>query len=863
MAFARRAVSALHLCLVVACGSGGGSDATDAGADASEGDAAEPALDAEGLDAEALDAETSESDASLDAALELDGNVADAVADAGADTALDHKASLAALGVDTTLAPYPAGPNGLPLPSGYHPLGRAYTTLDQRDEILYLKRGAVAGRFYDDVATLNAKPILAGQPRLSSDAWQVAEDEAAIAADIDGDGRDEVVVFYYEATDQTLSLYTIEHLPDNTFAKSAAVVIDTGLTKLPAWDWFEDGVTAANLDDDAAEELVIGFGKVYMLDDGDAVGPKFARLNPVASAGLALPSISADRIDVGVGDLDNVPGDLTDEVVITHNSGSIARVEIFDGTTHIASKQASFELNGASTDDHSSAELRVEVGNFDKRDPEDEIVFLGYRLGYDWWTLTLMDGKSGNFGWYRSFSRYIADTSDGRVSIQLRRIDVDGDHVDEVFADFFILSEFDKLPASDSDAVAPEGGGITSLAAGNPFNVSGFPLPSTGRVKVASVGNVVQTRAAAAGQQRAPVEEELVAIEQFGRLVYGGVVNGAWSWREIEQIDGASNDTLVLGNFDDDSATVHFRNEHEVLYSSPKPIALLSAPPFHAADSGVQQPTGNTYTAFGTSTTMGVNTSQSMSLSVGWSVGFEGGIAGLAKVESSLSFEQKFDSVTSSGLELAEWITYATGAEDSVVFTSVPFDVYYYDIVASPVAADVGKTISINVPRRPQTSLVSAAFYDLNRGPTPAVAPLFTHTVGRPRSYPSEAQRDSACAANLSCYSSQVYTVGEGGGFTEIYISKTTNQSKTTNYNFSVTAESKLTVGGVSLGHSVGFGYGFGMGVTSSETTSFTGRVANIVGRTPADAYDLGLFARQVPFGDGDSKVMLVDYWVK
>jgi len=211
----------------------------------------------------------------------------------------------------------------------------------------------------------------------------------------------------------------------------------------------------------------------------------------------------------------------------------------------------------------------------------------------------------------------------------------------------------------------------------------------------------------------------------------------------------------VLGNFDRDSAVVRYRNEHELLYSSPKPLALLSAPPFHDQDSGVSQPIGNCYTAFGKANGNAVSTTESM----GWSIGYKAGIQNVVESESTVSFERKFDSTTTHEIERAEWITYATGAEDSVVFTSLPFDVY--------------------------------------------------------------------------------------------------------STTWSGTAESKITAGGVSLGASAGFSYGFGIGLKTSNTTAFTGRVSNIAGRTPATAYDFGLFARQVPFGEGESKVLLVDYWVK
>jgi hypothetical protein len=793
----------------------------------------------------------------LDAAVQTDGGASDA---GGEDAApLGHQESLDALGVDTDLSDYPEG-----LSPGYHPLRRPITTLDQRDELLYMKRGTSSAHLFDDATEPATAPSAVGTPSIASAGWIGAEDEAAVAADINGDGDDEIVVFWFEESSSTLSMYVVDQDDAGTFfiTGEGQPVIE-GVTTRPPWDWFEDAVVPAQLDADAAEEIVIGFGTLLMLDYHDGVDDTFEVLQPM-QAGEAM-SVTGDQIDIGVGDLDNVPGDQSDEVVVTHSQGgSVAGIEIFDGFEHVATRSGQFMLNG--TEAHTSISLRVEVGNFDPRDDEDEIVFFGHRIEYDnIWVLTLMDGQSGDYAWYHNFSRWIGDVSDGRVSIQLRKIDVDGDRVPEAFVDHYIIGDFHTLPLPTSTEPADASGPNLRVIEAALTRVSGGIPPeiSDGRVHVAMVGNVA-AQAPADGQTRAPLAEELIGVEYFGSLVYGSLENDAWVWRDLGVTGGSGADTIVAGNFDRDSVQVRYRGEHELLFSSPKPIALLSAPPFWAADTGVEQSLGNCYTAFGKGTGNEVSTSESMSFSSGWSIGYEAGIDGIVKAEASVSFEQKFDSITTSGLEQQQWITYATGAEDSVVFTSVPFDVYYYDVITSPVDAEENTIISVNIPRRPQTSLVSAAFYDRHRGATPKVAPLFTHTVGDPRSYPSEADFHLACQNNHSCYSSSSETIGEGGGFTELYISSASNRSQTTDYEYSVTASAKLTAGGVSFGKSVGFGYGFGMTFKTQESTAFTGRVSNIVDRTAETAYNFGLFARQVPFGDElGNEVLLVDYWVK
>ncbi len=54
--------------------------------------------------------------------------------------------------------------------------------------------------------------------------------------------------------------------------------------------------------------------------------------------------------------------------------------------------------------------------------------------------------------------------------------------------------------------------------------------------------------------------------------------------------------------------------------------------------------------------------------------------------------------------------TWTTSTDDAVVFTVIPFDVYYYKVVSSPDPADINKTVSINVPRKLSTYKVPVDF---------------------------------------------------------------------------------------------------------------------------------------------------------
>lgn len=778
----------------------------------------------------------------------------DAGPDVGADVAqLSHDELLQGLGVKLDLPKDPVGPDGKPLPKGYHPLRKPFTAFQPKDEI-FIGGPTYAGKrqsFFDDGYQAPPYPPIAFNPTQTS--WVDSPYHVAITADIDGDGDEEVVIVYFVETGAELRVLAIDRDPSGAFSETTPVVIAKGLTVRPNTPMvLANAIARLNVDDDPADEIAVGFGDLYVLDDLKA-----------SFATLALVPYGSPYVMLDSGDLDAAPGDKTDEMVVTYSRNGLAFFDVFDGLTKIQTRDTVFTMNDSGRSNHSYTAALVKLANID-RDPADEIIFAGERrewLGH--FDVSLMDDLASGLAWYRSTSFHINPNENydlNYFAYTLQPVDFDGDGRKEIFVDRYLLSFNDDLPSSSStETTLTFLTGVTVKSALIRTPVLGFDIHVglkvlvTGRVAPVRAGNinaVADTTANRGGQ-------EIVGYDLDGAtLVVGGYDNGNFVWKPIAPVSGANTaSALAVGNIDRDSPVVRWDNEHELLYSDPEIVAALAAPPFY---SDKEQSLSNCYTSFGKATASSTSASESMGLTVGWSIGYEADLPfDLGSASLTTSFEANFDKITTLSHELTESITYGTGPEDSVVFTTVPFDVYYYTIVSSPKAADVGRRLSLNIPRKPQTLLASATFFDAHNGTLPDSTPLFRHTLGNPRSYPSIATRDADCPEG--CYKSRVATVGEGQGFTEVSISSTDATSTTTSFDATIKVEAESNVLGFKAGVSAGYKWGWSYEVATSKSTVFTGHVANLYKLTPENAYSFGLYSHLLGFKTG--KVLVVDYW--
>ena len=233
--------------------------------------------------------------------------------------------------------------------------------------------------------------------------------------------------------------------------------------------------------------------------------------------------------------------------------------------------------------------------------------------------------------------------------------------------------------------------------------------------------------------------------------------------------------------------------------------------------------------------------------------------------ESKLEVEQSMDFTSFSSHSIARSLSYTTApGKDLVVFTAVPFDVYYYTIHSSPVPAEVGQKITINIPRKPQTIAGDPEFFNAHTAPTALKVDgtVLKHTLGNPHSYPTVSDRDTIAAMPGAAVGLPA-TVTESGKATST-IDLSNSKGSGTSMNLSVTFSWEVSgVSGPSVGGSVGFSYGYTYKVSTEDDTFYQGTVGAIPAAsfTPDYIYNYGLMA--YPKSLGGQKFVVLDYWVQ
>ena len=336
-------------------------------------------------------------------------------------------------------------------------------------------------------------------------------------------------------------------------------------------------------------------------------------------------------------------------------------------------------------------------------------------------------------------------------------------------------------------------------------------------------------------------------------------------------------------NTDNDTSYLTYQNDHRVMYSDPAVLAVLSAPPYfkdllsHGAGSGS--------TSFGqTDETTHAVTSGS-SIEAGIFLGYEHEVSVAGVPIASVEMEAELKTGLTKEFEDSQTVSLTTTWEsslgensgaDTVVFYSVPYDVYTYKIVTyeddPKTPGEVNKDETeyvVSVPRTPCTSTmdlgnyrkIAAAYGELPQLPDD----LLRHTVGKPESYPSSISgfSNTQCAKGFQALS---FSKADGNISQEISI----GTEHTESYTQSI--EMSFKVGGGAGGFKAGVEGATGSQSGTADTT-FQGSIfGGSIGVLPMEAQDAGysfswqLFSHEgsyVNAAGNTVKFPIVDYQVK
>jgi hypothetical protein len=348
---------------------------------------------------------------------------------------------------------------------------------------------------------------------------------------------------------------------------------------------------------------------------------------------------------------------------------------------------------------------------------------------------------------------------------------------------------------------------------------------------------------------------------------------------------------------------------HFLDFTEPLVIAALAAPP---CIEDVGQNLEACTTAWGRSESVSVEGEREIKFKAGVSIGAKWEqsvpITGTQVAEFSIkgTLEREASRLKSESYEVTKTITFETGPlEDSVVFTSIPYDMYRYIEVASTSADGPGMTYDIGLPREAAIRLATARFYNAHTKATAMKIDesVFRHRAGDRESYPTLAERDEILASRRTqiqalrtdcpfCWQadperpvpfldgplrtfdpfaalpglvSKVVGVGQGSGTTEVgvelNVSNGVGRALETSIEFEV---EWMVVPGKIRGFQLGGGVATSTTLTRSQGSSYVGTVGSIDAEHFIDnKYRFGLFTYLQADPNSGLEFEVINYWVE
>ena len=726
----------------------------------------------------------------------------------------------------------------------------------------------------------------------------------SVPVDLNGDGVDEIVNVYYIEASKELHANVIRCVKGcKGDGGSFANVKDTKLqvqdpTLVPLGrDWFSHGIVSADVDGDGKQELVIAnFGGIDVC---------------VANASYTFectPRVAdaSQKQSLARGHFGGDPNKTNEDIAAATSNGTVASVTVYDGSPDsfkVKVKRQPVPLSQQLVGEASVTtylEAYLDAGDVDS-DGLDEIVLAAKRIDKKspiYWVntydLLLIDDALTGYKFFNSFRLVLGPDGqvkgDGsnnlfhpalKVFTKRTRPAVEK----AIYAGAYLIDGLENLLPSSTTAfrdndltnhVTMKDMSSFETEGGNwhhaPDEVVVGDIDATGQDSVVALWDT-----ALIGTGSPPPPTTLARVTwNAGQGKWGAWTNIAATNAGIAPAAGPFDQTygtgLCLPNVDRDSPIVEYQGKHEVLFSNPRVLAVLAAAPYFA---GQNESNSSTSIAFGSG--KGFAADSTIGLRTGTSIGYEAPeLFGTSKFETKLTFGYALDRTSSQTVTLDQTQTWTAGNEDAVVFQVIPFDVYYYSVVSSPVPEDVGSLVSINVPRKLSTYKVPVALYNESIVGGPRITrALLNHTVGDPASYPSENTCSGAPSggnfgetsflvdADSWCYASEAALhVGVGTGSVGFSIARTKTTSEGVSTDLSVDFEVVAGAGGFSFGQSVGFHWGYGYTIDTTDSYSFSGQVGDLP--NAKHGYDFGLMAHRGQLGAGtEYPIFLVDYWVE
>jgi len=703
-----------------------------------------------------------------------------------------------------------------------------------------------------------------------NDGNQFQTRRAVAAGDLDGDGFDEITAIFVDVSDDVLKLRVFEDAAAGFTARTSSLAAGASVKSLtliaydPDGDGRDDLFAAIAYADRV--ELVSITGSVatsYAIDD-----PATTTLDPQVANSTLYVRMSAGQLDYDQG--------LELGVVVNEASSGngLATSYLFDdaaaGRTLLRSASIQANVGGIVAAEAADVKLADVDG-----DGLDEVILSGATnlagsCGDPFAALliALDDGPSGfaQLGatveslFYQSCPSFSAWN---RYFVFLTTPDLDGDGIHEIVANQLVFDNFANATP------------FTRLAGVElPSDIFLFDNADPGQTLGVASMEMIAADVTGDGRQNVLLyHQNRETMPVWGISAISSIgVNG---WAQLSEVampgtsnsQGTARPIVVPANVDEDGPVLKYgAGSYELVFTEPLIIAAMAAPP---CQESIEQNLGACVTRFGQGTSTTVDASLTVTVKASVTTGFEAEVnVPFVPVSAGIEMRKTVTATASAWAGAAytveKTVTYTSGSlEDAVVFTSIPYDVYRYEIVSHPDPEFVSKLIVVRIPREPVTMIAERGFFNdaLPSSATLIGTNVFDHTPGDVSSYPSTSRKNSL----LSQYDGIEFGpsgVGQGTGDTELEIAVSSEISAGGSLGIEYEKSVEVTGGGAIAGFSVGYGAEAALSITSGSQTTYTGIVGSISASDFAEnAYAWGIFTYVQDLGGQEFEV--INYWVE
>ncbi len=686
----------------------------------------------------------------------------------------------------------------------------------------------------------------------------------AAAADMNGDGLDEIVTVFYAVNDDALNFRIIDG-KTGLVSTSSLTGLDSvsGVSSIWAFHMYASrDFTAGDFDNDGYDDFAVSFFDTMLILDNE--------LNITGS--IKFQEGPYTRVEAG-----DLNGDGFCDLVLINGmapgkrgnyyifAGSADGLGITEGDDPGTASVFHGGLTG--TQQYSSGEFAV--GDVDGNGL-NELVFSGVLTGDDSKChITLIDPyneTSGEFqgtelltSSYQLIQGLWGNYSHHHMNYRVPRVvtgDFDGDGTDE-------LNVMDKTFKYADGSLTPFAKGVFNTPNEDTWrrNDMFYDLAAAGDITGDGCDDLVFFETADMSDYWDSTKSNIDAFTIWGK-------NSAGEYVQFYRIGVNANKTfptVVLANTDTDSLVIKYQ-DRELRFGEPSILAVLASPPYNE-----HMNIDNSGTSYsiksGKEDSWEFNNGFNVGVAVGFKVEISLPVCDVLSIGGGRSVAVENEFAWGYGESVSSSLDYGYSADagnNMVIVTAVPIDMYIYEIVSGPDPDSVGEYMTINVPREPEQLFLTVDFYNKSVKEKDRIPEdLITHTIGDPFSYYSKNDMLGFAADEAGVFYSGAAKVPQGSAQTSISYEEDKTGFDT--YEYSLTASHtysyRLLFGEAEL--TTGFNHGYACQHSISEGFSIEGVVGSIEDedKWSETAFTWGMM--MIPRQFNDQSFSLVTYWVE